>query len=79
MNMIFSPEDSINMKFENFNEGLYWGGRYSKDDFAPYIAPEKKDLIEAGVEVHYLGYYLKWIHKNVIITQWIILVFKLIP
>ena len=27
---------------------------------SPHIAPEKNDLIEAGVEVHYLGYYLKW-------------------
>mgnify|MGYP000268060850 CR=1 FL=1 len=34
--------------------------KYSKNDFAPYIAPKKKDLIEAGVEVHYLGYYIKW-------------------
>ena len=36
------------------------GGKYSKNDFAPYIAPKKKDLIDAGVEVHYLGYYLNW-------------------
>ena len=35
-------------------------GKYTKDDFAPYIAPDKQDLIDNGVEVHYLGYYLKW-------------------
>ena len=35
-------------------------GKYTKDDFAPYIAPEKQDLIDSGVEVHYLGYYLNW-------------------
>jgi len=29
-------------------------------DFAPYIAPTNDDLIKAGTEVHYLGYYLKW-------------------
>ena len=35
-------------------------GKYSLNDFTPYIAPKKNDLIEAGIEVHYLGYYLKW-------------------
>ena len=35
-------------------------GKYTKDDFAPYVAPKQQDLIDAGVEVHYLGYYLKW-------------------
>ena len=34
--------------------------KYSLNDFAPYIAPDKKDLMQAGIEVHYLGYYLKW-------------------
>ncbi|MCF6353664.1 MAG: N-acetyl sugar amidotransferase [Candidatus Polarisedimenticolaceae bacterium] len=29
-------------------------------DFAPYIAPSKADLLNAGTEVHYLGYYVKW-------------------
>lgn len=33
---------------------------YSKSDFAPYIPPKKEELIKSGVEVHYLGYYLKW-------------------
>ena len=31
-----------------------------KEDFALYITPDKQDLIDAGVEVHYLGYYLNW-------------------
>jgi hypothetical protein len=35
-------------------------GRYTKDDFAPYIAPKRSEMIKAGVEVHYLGYYVKW-------------------
>ena len=35
-------------------------GKYSKNDFVPYIPPEKNDLIQSGIEVHYLGYYLKW-------------------
>jgi N-acetyl sugar amidotransferase len=29
-------------------------------DFAPYIAPTLETVIESKVEVHYLGYYLKW-------------------
>ena len=29
-------------------------------DFAPYIPPNMDDLVKAGVNVHYLGYYLKW-------------------
>ena len=33
---------------------------YALNDFAPYIPPSAEDLERAGVEVHYLGYYLKW-------------------
>lgn len=33
---------------------------YKLDDFTPYIPPKSSDLINKGVEVHYLGYYLKW-------------------
>lgn len=33
---------------------------YCLNDFAPYIPPSAESLEEHGVEVHYLGYYLKW-------------------
>jgi N-acetyl sugar amidotransferase len=34
--------------------------RFKLDDFAPYI-PSSADFLESkGVEVHYLGYYLRW-------------------
>lgn len=33
---------------------------YKYNDFAPYIPPSPAKLHEKGVEVHYLGYYLKW-------------------
>ena len=33
---------------------------YKQADFAPYIPVAKEELISKGVEVHYLGYYLKW-------------------
>ncbi|MBL8483220.1 MAG: N-acetyl sugar amidotransferase, partial [Rhodocyclaceae bacterium] len=33
---------------------------YSINDFAPYIPPSADYLAEKKVEVHYLGYYLRW-------------------
>jgi hypothetical protein len=33
---------------------------FSLADFAPYIPPKREVLEEAEVEVHYLGYYLRW-------------------
>ncbi|MBK6467404.1 MAG: N-acetyl sugar amidotransferase [Rhodobacter sp.] len=33
---------------------------YTLNDFEPYIPPSAQSLTDAGVEVHYLGYYLKW-------------------
>lgn len=34
--------------------------QFSLNDFAPYIPPSADYLESKGVEVHYLGYYLKW-------------------
>jgi N-acetyl sugar amidotransferase len=34
--------------------------RFSLNDFAPYIPPSAEYLESKDVEVHYLGYYLKW-------------------
>lgn len=33
---------------------------YQLSDFTPYIPLSSQELTEKGVEVHYLGYYLKW-------------------
>jgi N-acetyl sugar amidotransferase len=62
MNMdFFSIENPLDMKFGDVTMQEYIDkGDYSINDFAPYIPPKKQDLIDAGVEVHYLGYYLKW-------------------
>lgn len=62
MNMdFFSTDDVLQMKFGGVPMQDYIDtGKYTKDDFAPYIAPKRKELIDAGVQVHYLGYYLKW-------------------
>ena len=35
-------------------------GEFKMNDFAPYIPPSADYLESKGVEVHYLGYYLKW-------------------
>jgi len=57
----FSAEDPLKMKFGGVSMQDYIdSGKYTKNDFVPYIAPKHKDLIDAGIEVHYLGYYLKW-------------------
>ena len=62
MNMdFFSIEDPLSMSFGGVKMSEYIDtGRYSINDFAPYIPPSQESLIERGVEVHYLGYYLKW-------------------
>ncbi len=62
MNMdFFSTENILDMKFGGITMKEYIdSGEYSKNDFVPYIPPNKKDLLDSGIEVHYLGYYLKW-------------------
>jgi N-acetyl sugar amidotransferase len=57
----FSSSNVLDMKFGDISMQEYIdSGKYTFDDFAPYIAPDKQELIDAGVETHYLGYYLKW-------------------
>jgi N-acetyl sugar amidotransferase len=57
----FSKEDSKNLLFGGIPlEDYLIDDRYTLNDFAPYIAPNKDELVNAGVEVHYLGYYIKW-------------------
>jgi hypothetical protein len=38
---------------------------YTVGDFAPYIPVNSQELDANGVEVHYLGYYLKWDNSDV--------------
>jgi N-acetyl sugar amidotransferase len=33
---------------------------FNINDFAPYIPPKPEELQSKNIEVHYLGYYLKW-------------------
>jgi len=55
-------------------EDMVLGGKSIKDimsekqfefnDFSPYIPPTAEYLESKGVEVHYLGYYLKWVPQE---------------
>jgi N-acetyl sugar amidotransferase len=57
----FAASDPQQMKFGGLTMQEYIDtGRYTIDDFAPYIPPSREELVTSGVEVHYLGYYLKW-------------------
>tara|TARA_R110002126_G_scaffold120730_1_gene261936 strand:- start:5717 stop:6916 length:1200 start_codon:yes stop_codon:yes gene_type:complete len=62
MNMdFFSVEDPLNMNFGGVTmRDVIKTTDHTLGDFAPYIPPNKKDLLDSGVEVHYLGYYLQW-------------------
>lgn len=62
MNMdFFSSNDVLKMNFGGITMKDYIdNGKYTKNDFVPYIPPDKQDLINCGIEVHYLGYYLNW-------------------
>lgn len=33
---------------------------FNFDDFSPYMPPSPEEIARANIEVHYLGYYLKW-------------------
>ena len=41
-------------------ETLLRNHNFTINDFTPYLPPSGESLEKAGVEVHYLGYYLKW-------------------
>lgn len=57
----FSVDDPKEMKLGGLsvNEIINQHG-YSINDFTPYIPPKEDYLKSKEVEVHYLGYYLKW-------------------
>lgn len=62
MNMkFFSLDDPKQMKLGGVTIEDYINDHgFTMGDFAPYIPPNMDDLVEASVNVHYLGYYLKW-------------------
>ncbi|PHR62700.1 MAG: LPS biosynthesis protein PseA [Robiginitomaculum sp.] len=57
----FSTADPLDMRFGDIDMRSYIkDSGFELGDFAPYIPPKREEIISAGVEVHYLGYYLKW-------------------
>jgi len=61
MKMDFFSTDSVKeMLFGGVPMLKYLEQGFTLGDFAPYMAPNKDELIKASVEVRYLGYYLKW-------------------
>ena len=57
----YSSCDTMDMKFGGVTmRAIISEHDFSLGDFAPYIPPKREELEEADVEVHYLGYYLRW-------------------
>jgi N-acetyl sugar amidotransferase len=51
--------DQISLGGESINS-IIESTEFKINDFAPYIPPSYEELNAANIEVHYLGYYLKW-------------------
>jgi N-acetyl sugar amidotransferase len=57
----FSIEDPMEMSLGGVKmKDIINKDGYKKADFAPYIPFNSDELTKKGIEVHYLGYYLKW-------------------
>lgn len=57
----FSKTKKETMLFGGVSMGeIIKQNNFSVNDFEPYIPPTIEDLLNAGIEMHYLGYYLKW-------------------
>ena len=57
----FSVDDPLDMKFGGLPmRDIIQQYNFTKNDFAPYIPPTLDSLLKKEVEVHYLGYYVKW-------------------
>jgi len=57
----YSTGNPLDMKFGGVSmRDIISDYGFKLGDFAPYIPPSRETLEKANVEVHYLGYYLKW-------------------
>jgi len=57
----YSTGDPLDMKFGGVTmRDIIVEHGFTLGDFAPYIPPSRELLESREVEVHYLGYYLKW-------------------
>ena len=62
MNMdFFSTKDPLKMMFGGKTMREYIESyNFSKNDFKPYIATKKQEILDSKIEVHYLSFYTKW-------------------
>ena len=68
-----SMRDKSYFTYKNFDK-IYLGGVKIKDlinknklkfkDLKIFLPPEEKELVNSNTEVHYLGYYVKWIPQE---------------
>lgn len=57
----YSTGNPLDMKFGGVAmRDIVAEGTFNIGDFAPYIPPTREQLETAEIDVHYLGYYLKW-------------------
>lgn len=57
----FSVEDPLEINLGGVSiSQLVRSSEFELNDFAPYIPPTKNEIEQSNIEVHYLGYYLKW-------------------
>ncbi len=57
----FSSNNKYSMFFGGISvEEIIKKSDFTISDFEPYIPPHFKDLDDKGIEMHYLGYYVKW-------------------
>lgn len=57
----FSADDPMDMRLGGITvREIIDQYDFTLNDFTPYIAPRPELLQEKNIEVHYLGYYLKW-------------------
>jgi hypothetical protein len=57
----YSTGEALDMKFGGVAmRDIITEYGFTLGDFAPYIPPKREILEKADIEVHYLGYYLKW-------------------
>lgn len=57
----FSTDDPMDMRLGGITvREIIDQYDFTLNDFTPYIAPRPELLQEKNIEVHYLGYYLKW-------------------
>jgi len=57
----YSAGDALDMKFGGVSmRDIISEYKFTLADFRPYIPPVREVLEKANIEVHYLGYYLRW-------------------